>query len=169
MHRASCSILGKQIRMLTRWYPLPKWISYSLTLAFSGLPFLNLKALNIKILKRHCILFLRVCFTAAPREERGHSCILEASLWKFEGCEGPRPARMYWFTTAETGEQHVQLPAHSHTPSAECKKQSQWQTKCKQAHKAPSSKHFFVFFFLSKELYSSRLKITIDLAAKEKT
>lgn len=164
MHRASCCILGKRNRMLTHIDILyQNWFLYALTQAFRGWPFLNLKALNINILKDIAFFFC-VCFTTAPGEERWHSRILEASLWKFEGREGLRPIRMYWFTTAETGEQHLQLPAHSHTPSAECKKQSQWQTECKQAHRLS-----VIIFFWSKELCMSMLKITTDLAAKEKT
>ena len=80
-------------------------------------------------------LYVSVCVTIAPGEERRHRCIPEASYWRCEGCEGSQPGRMWRFAAAETGAQHQQLPAHSHTPSAECKRPSLWQNYMQSVHK----------------------------------
>lgn len=76
-----------------------------------------------------------VYVTTASGEERRHRCILKASYQRCESCEGSWPRRMCHFAIAETGAQHQQLPANSHTPSAECKRPLLWHTACKPPHK----------------------------------
>lgn len=69
--------------------------------------------------------------TAGAGEESRHSCIIEAFPWRCEDVKDHKPGRMRDFAAAETGEQCWELPAHIHTPAAECKKQPQWLTACK--------------------------------------